>query len=377
MKKSDIFWQNYLSLEKEVIELSKFIFITDEKIVNKNGIEHREPCDSQLETFSPHIADLLVRCCVQIEAISKELYFEIGGEGTKQRGDSSIRFDEDCLKEIDKKWNTHNKRVLVVAPFFNLTKEENKILRPLNNAHKSKGTCWSRAYQALKHDRYSCLYMGTVKAFLQGLAALYLLNLYYRKDTMTTNYNAINKKDYSMGSAIFSVMPPVAKQVWYGNNPQESESPYVVTYNEDAYKRIEKIQKDENKALNEYWEQQPEYNNQEFANHLKKAIEDASHNPSDRVMLIWELAKFRINKLIPASLPFAERKKKLLSSDAWKCRINQHNQHLQPEEITEENIQSVINETAVRWGMQIQHQYEKFEWIPIAMNENICEIHIP
>ncbi len=83
MKKSDIYWQTYLNLEKEVIEVSKFIFITDEKTVIKNGVELVESCNTQLETFSPHIADLLVRCCVQIEAISKELYYENGGTKLK------------------------------------------------------------------------------------------------------------------------------------------------------------------------------------------------------------------------------------------------------------------------------------------------------
>lgn len=29
MEKSDIFWQTYLNLEKEAIELSKYIFFTD------------------------------------------------------------------------------------------------------------------------------------------------------------------------------------------------------------------------------------------------------------------------------------------------------------------------------------------------------------
>ena len=28
MKKSDIYWQTYINLEKEVIEMSKYIFIT-------------------------------------------------------------------------------------------------------------------------------------------------------------------------------------------------------------------------------------------------------------------------------------------------------------------------------------------------------------
>jgi hypothetical protein len=107
MKKSDIFWQSYLSLEKEALEVSKFIYITDVKIVNRDGEEVTESCDSQLMTFSPHIADLLIRCCVQIEAISKELYYENGG--IKERGDISIKFDEDCLKKIDINWETHKK----------------------------------------------------------------------------------------------------------------------------------------------------------------------------------------------------------------------------------------------------------------------------
>ena len=78
MQKSDIFLQTYLNLEKEVIEVSKYIFFTDEVLVNSNGSIKAQSCKTQLETFSPHIADLLVRCCVQIEAISKELYFDNG-----------------------------------------------------------------------------------------------------------------------------------------------------------------------------------------------------------------------------------------------------------------------------------------------------------
>lgn len=105
MKKSDIFWQTYLNLEKELIEVSKYIFVTDEITKVENGSEIACSCKSQLETFSPHIADLLVRCCVQIEAISKELYHDIGG--VKPRGSNTFFFDEDCLKEIDIKWKTH------------------------------------------------------------------------------------------------------------------------------------------------------------------------------------------------------------------------------------------------------------------------------
>ena len=61
MKKSDIFWQTYLNLEKEAIEVSKYIFFTDEVLVNGKGGIVAQSCNTQLETFSPHIADLLFR----------------------------------------------------------------------------------------------------------------------------------------------------------------------------------------------------------------------------------------------------------------------------------------------------------------------------
>ena len=62
------------------------------------------------------------------------------------------------------------------------TKEENRILRPLKNAHKRAGTFWEKAYQAVKHDRFASLKDGNIKALLHSMAALYLLNLYYRND---------------------------------------------------------------------------------------------------------------------------------------------------------------------------------------------------
>ena len=370
MKKSDIFWQTYINLEKEVIEMSKYIFVTDEKIINRNGLEVVEACSTQLLTFSPHIADLLVRCCVQIEAISKELYFDLNGE--KKRGDNTIKFDEDCLKLIDIKWETHNKRVLVVAPFFNLTKDENRMLRPLKEAHKPQGTYWEKAYQAVKHDRYACLCVGNVKALLQALAALYLLNVYYRKETWIIQYQDLGKQDYSMGSAIFSVLKPEANLLWEGNNPIKSDSPFVVSYKDNVYKQIDDIRRKELNVLSNYCRQQPELQEPAFLAQLQEASKSGQN-----YILIWELAKYRLNKLLPSTLPFAVRKECLIKSEAWNCWINQHNQHLKPEEITEENIQDEINATGVRWGIEITKRYQKLKWIPIAMNSGLCRVYIP
>lgn len=375
MKKSDIFWQTYLNLEKEAIELSKYIFFTDVVNINSNGRVDTQAYNSQLETFSPYIADLLVRCCVQIEAISKELYFDNGG--TKLRGDKNLYFDEDCLKLIDMKWQTHNKIVMIVAPFFNLTKDENYILKPLKNAHKRQGNYWEKAYQAVKHDRYLSLQKGNVKAFLHALAALYLLNLYYRNDTWVTKYQDISKIDYSLGSSIFMVKPPVAEQLWYGNNPTISESPYIVRYQDSEYQRIKEIQNNEEMELNEYWNNQPELHEIEFQNQLKEAIEKEKNNPNEKVMPIWELAKYRLNKKIPNNLTFEERKKLLIDSAEWNGWIHKNNKYITEEELTEENIQQEIDNVGTCWGIEIMKKYQKLEWISIALNGEICRIYIP
>lgn len=375
MKKTDIFWQTYLNLEKEAIEISKYIFFTDEVLVNSKGKLVTQSCNSQLEVFSPHISDLLVRCCVQIEALSKELYFDNGG--TKLRGDTSILFDEDCLKLIDIKWQTHNKEVLIVAPFFNFTKDENRILRPLKEAHKRQGTYWERAYQAVKHDRYSSLQKGNIKAFIHALAALYLLNIYYRNDSWVIKYQEISKQDYSMGSAIFSVKAPVAAQPWYGNMPTLSESPFVVTYNNKDYLRIEAIQQKENQSLNDYWLNQPELHEQDFLIQLGAALDREKSDPKQRVMHILELAKYRLNKKIPATLSFEERKFRLINSEEWNGRIYQQNNHLSENELTEDNIQKTIDSVATCWGMEIIQRYQKLEWVPIALNSQICRVYIP
>ena len=375
MKKSDIFWQTYLNLEKEAIELSKYIFFTDEVLVNSKGGVVVQACNTQLNTFSPYIADLLVRCCVQIEAISKELYFDNGG--TKARGDSSILFDEDCLKLIDMKWKTHNKLVMVVAPFFNFSKDENRILKPLKEAHKRQGTYWEKAYQAVKHDRYSSLDKGNVKAFIQALSALYLLNLYYRNDSWVTKYQDISKLDYSMGSAIFTVKSPVADQLWYGNHPTISESPYVVSYQDADYQRIEEMQRHEQQELNDYWSKQPELHEAAFQTQLQEAVEREKNDPRQRVMHIWELAKYRLNKKIPNTLTFKERKELLINSEEWNGWIHQHNNHLSADELTEENIQKEIDSVGTCWGMEIMKRFQKLEWLPIALNSEICKIYIP
>lgn len=375
MKKSSIFWQSYLALEKEALELSKYIFFTDEIPVKKDGRIISQPYNSHLDVFSSHIADLLIRCCIQIEAISKELYFDNGGQKTRE--DSSILFDGDCLKLLDIKWKTHDKSVIIIAPSFNFTKDENRILKPLKNAHKPKGTYWERAYQAVKHDRYMSLQMGTVKAFLQALAALYLLNLYYRNDTFITSYSRVSEIDYSLGSSIFAVMPPIVKEPWYNNTPIISESPYVATYQDATYQHIKNLQSRESQRLSDYLKKQPETNEPAFQEQLVRAFEQEKSDPSKKVMPIWELTKYRLNKHIPNTLSFAERKALLIASDEWKCSNHQDNHPLSPDEIVEDTIQQEIDSVGIHYGMNIMNSLQNLEWIPFANNSETLKVYIP
>lgn len=99
-----------------------------------------------------------------------------------------------------------------------------------------------KAYQAVKHDRFASLKYGNVKAVLHALAALYLLNVYYRNESWVVPYKDLRKTDYSLNSSIFAVNPPTVEQLWYGNEPKRSDSPYVVRYKAEDYKRIEEMQ---------------------------------------------------------------------------------------------------------------------------------------
>ena len=371
MKKSDIFWQTYLNIEKEILNLSKYIFFTDVRWENNNGIVISQPC-TQLETFSPYIADLLIQCCVQIEAISKELYFDNIGTNPKKKP----FFDMDCIKLVNDKWNTDSKCVMVVAPSFNLTQSNNNTLYPLKNAYNKQGTDWEVAYQAVKHDRYNSLCKGTVKALLHASAALYLLNIYYRNDSWRTSLQNISTFDYSMGSAIFSVKHPIGADLLNNNNtPIQSESPYVVCYTDTAYEKIKKMQFEEFETEKHRLFSQPELKDEEFIDKLNEFISKGEATNIISAFII--LGQYRINKKIPGTLPFEDRKKRLLDSEEWNSRQYQKNKHLLPDQITEENIQNEIDSAGAHMGVMLCTHLQHPAWIDIAVSHEVCTVYIP
>lgn len=186
---TQLYWQVYKNLEQDFLNLADIIYINDD----------------QQNVYSMRIADLLIRTVIEIEALAKELYLINGGTLVS---DEEMYFDTVCIKYLDSLWNLDKKVVQVVSPCIYFENEENGILTPLHKANKcgTSSSDWNKAYQAVKHNRVKELYKGNIKSLLHGLAALYVLNLYYRDEKITgllgTEKNNINS---SFGSSLFSV----------------------------------------------------------------------------------------------------------------------------------------------------------------------------
>jgi hypothetical protein len=193
MTNANLFWPVYLNLEREVLALTNDIYFSD----------------SQVNVFSVKCAELLLRCAVEIEALSKQIYEENGGDMTPKDENGDTRFlnyDFDCLKKLDIDWKLGKKVVLISAPTMYFEKDEYKILHPLKNAHKGD-VYWQKAYQAVKHNRSKDINKANIKNTLGALAALFLLNLYYKDEKIELKHEMKSVKpfDVRVGSSIFSI----------------------------------------------------------------------------------------------------------------------------------------------------------------------------
>lgn len=184
---SALYWNVYKALERELLDLSDIIHIND----------------SQLSVYSMKIANLLIRTVIEIESISKELYFREGGEKLDNK---DLYFDTDCINLLEEKWKLSKKVIIVSNPSFYL--HSNQSFTPLHKAAKrgTSSTKWQQAYQGVKHNRAKSLEKGNLQNFIHALGALYLLNLYYQNQEIDLGDKfGSTSFDPSLGSSVFSV----------------------------------------------------------------------------------------------------------------------------------------------------------------------------
>lgn len=236
---NNLYWSVYKNLEDEFLNLSNLIHINDE----------------QLEIYSIKISELLIRTVVEVESISKELYFANGGA---KADDKDLFFDTDCIDLLENKWELSKKQVLISSPNLYLEQNENTVLTPLKKANK-RGTSssdWLKAYQAVKHNRAKNLNKGNIKNLIRSLSGLYILNIYYKglsyslnKDGTGTNF------DGRLGSELFSIRihinQSISAETAFPKNNDFEECVYILKPTDETREIAQNSLKILNEKINE------------------------------------------------------------------------------------------------------------------------------
>ncbi len=184
---TNIYWPVYKNLETEVIRLSYAIHIDDK----------------QSDVYSSNISDLILRASAEIESISKELYKSNGGMKT-----GNIKYDEDAIKHLNTLWSLDKKVVLISSPnCFQSNRELIPFVKNEPRASNGRMTfTWNYSYQNLKHDRGNSLHFGSVKYLFDIMAALFILNLYFKDETYDFEKDSkATSFPINMGSELFAI----------------------------------------------------------------------------------------------------------------------------------------------------------------------------
>lgn len=244
MPTPNLYWPIYKNLEKEFLELANYMHFSSD----------------QIDVYSMHIADLIVRCSIEIEAISKELYLKNDGNPspTDDHGEPrKLYFDTDCLNFLETKWMLSKKQIMVSAINFYFTNEKHTIISPLYKANKrgSSGSKWKQAYQALKHDRKNTLEKATVGNLLHAMGALYILNIYFSYFDQRINLGRMYLQDPDfdnrVGSEIFSCAYISATMVKISEHMDDSciqlhpdgtleRSIFIIKYDDKTFEEMSK-----------------------------------------------------------------------------------------------------------------------------------------
>lgn len=149
------------------------------------------------------------------------------------------------------------------------------------------------------------------------------------------------------------------------------ESPLVLKYTDRIYKDIVEANKNINQMRKEYLLQQPELNELDFCKIVNEGLEKA--NPHERFIFTRELCKYKLNKKIPNTLPFEERKRLFIGSNEWNGIVRKQNNHLLENQLTEDNLQSEIDHAGILAGVEMEQQFETIKKQK-AFNEGYCEL---
>lgn len=216
---TNIYWPVYKNLESETLDLTYNIHIDD----------------NQLDVYSSKISDLILRSAIEIESLSKELYFL--NEGKPK---NNIRFDDDALKYLNNLWILDKKKIIISS--INCFQTE-KILIPFEKKEQKQNGkltySWNNSYQHLKHDRAKSLNFGSIKYLFEIMSALFILNLYHKNEVIELrNGNWDSNLPSTMGSKLFSIKvhtwSSYDSKMQYRKNEDFDECIYLTKYTDET-----------------------------------------------------------------------------------------------------------------------------------------------
>lgn len=186
----ELYWCVYKNLEKEVIALTDVISFDD----------------TQMNVYSIRIAELILRIAAEIESLCKDLYETLA----LPHPNNGFKFDFHCIKAFNERWGIESKVVTIVHP---LVRFSQKDIYPFKNAtngtaEKCTSNIWKFANNEVKHNLRNCLKSATIRALVEGMAALYLLNVYSRYQQHPQGLQsrtAAELFDPTLGSDLFKV----------------------------------------------------------------------------------------------------------------------------------------------------------------------------
>ena len=170
----------YQQIEREVIDLAASIFFSDE----------------QITVYSLKIADLIIRCSIEVESIAKDIYRRDTGKEPDKPGTA--------IMYLENTWKISQKTLRIVSPYTHFKSTFQPSFTPFGYEDKSSNDYFS-AYNAIKHDRVKNIDKANINILLRVLGALYILNLYYWNERFYLDNDRYGAKiNTSFSSEIFA-----------------------------------------------------------------------------------------------------------------------------------------------------------------------------
>lgn len=177
-----IHWNYFLSIEKSVQEISRFI----------------EFNTTNFDTYSIEISRILMSATQENDVLLKQICSHFGNNSNKEGGYRSFipsKYSKLCDIEVE-------------IPRYDLK------FKPFLDWKSGTTPKWWTANNKVKHERHTHFNQSNLENMLQAFCALYLTNIYYYLDVLKTqeiypgsNLLAIDGLIESMSPTIFGMMP--------------------------------------------------------------------------------------------------------------------------------------------------------------------------